>query len=651
MECSSCKNISFSVIVFMLAACGGGGGGSAGDDGGGITDTNAPITSASRRTGYFGGNLSVVLSCSDAGGSGCAATYYTTDGSDPSPSSATYTSPIAVSDDTTLKFYSVDNSRNQEGIQAETYTLTRFSRTIADNIDSVSIFEPFFNVAPYFKYQFLYTATQVAGSGYIDALSFIRSEEMTSDVTCDNTIIRMGYSPLSTLEANFSYNIQSYKGAAQTVLDNTTISIPAGATGELFEIKLDRPFYYNGVDSLVVEMKSDGACTANVNIYHENVGLGNNQKLFNYSDAVTGFLANYLPHTQFRFRGGDEVVIDEVPDINGAPFASSNGKVQLLYYSDEINGKGIITGIGFPVGLGAGSPTSKANYTLNVRLGHTTLSDLTADFDNNFSTPPVTMANNISYQAPGGLPDDTYIWIPMPDGKFEYNGTDNLLIEIEVTSASGLTYLKWRYDTKLRRAVGVAGSATALAADNLAYGLKLRFAGSSIDIITDGAISEDRPFHTSANTVQHLFHASELGTGGVINKIAYRLDQKVSATESYNDCRIMLGHATGSVLGDTSFSGNMVDRTMVLSGNINIPASLAGDWFEIPLTTPFVYDSAQNLVVELACASGTAIVSIDSTITNATYRPQREAINYISNTDDLPDEAVDQMVDFRMWVE
>lgn len=82
-------------------------------------DTAAPVTSASV-SAAAGAARSVVLQCSDAG-VGCAATYYTVDGSAPSPQSLRYQGPITVGAATTLRFLSLDQAGNQEGVRLESF--------------------------------------------------------------------------------------------------------------------------------------------------------------------------------------------------------------------------------------------------------------------------------------------------------------------------------------------------------------------------------------------------------------------------------------------------------------------------------------------------------------------------------------------------
>ena len=64
--------------------------------------------------------VSVALTATDnSGGSGVAATYYTTDGSTPTSSSTLYTQPFTVSTTSTVQFFSVDNAGNAETVKPQ----------------------------------------------------------------------------------------------------------------------------------------------------------------------------------------------------------------------------------------------------------------------------------------------------------------------------------------------------------------------------------------------------------------------------------------------------------------------------------------------------------------------------------------------------
>ncbi len=92
-------------------------------------DTTPPVTSISCNNGScsttFTAPVSVTLSASDnTGGSGVAATYYTTNGTDPVTSGSKYTAPFALSATTTVRYASLDNSGNKETPKSQTVTIS-----------------------------------------------------------------------------------------------------------------------------------------------------------------------------------------------------------------------------------------------------------------------------------------------------------------------------------------------------------------------------------------------------------------------------------------------------------------------------------------------------------------------------------------------
>jgi hypothetical protein len=88
-------------------------------------DTTAPTTSiacdgAACSTGFYNAGVqATLLPTDDVGGTGVKATYYTTDGTTPTTSSAVYTAPITIASTSTLKYFSVDNAGNAEAVKSQ----------------------------------------------------------------------------------------------------------------------------------------------------------------------------------------------------------------------------------------------------------------------------------------------------------------------------------------------------------------------------------------------------------------------------------------------------------------------------------------------------------------------------------------------------
>jgi hypothetical protein len=88
-------------------------------------DTTAPVSAITCNgvtcsDGAYAGTVTVALTATDTGGSGVASTHYTTDGTDPTLASPTYSVPFAVASTTTVKYRSWDNAGNMEATRSQT---------------------------------------------------------------------------------------------------------------------------------------------------------------------------------------------------------------------------------------------------------------------------------------------------------------------------------------------------------------------------------------------------------------------------------------------------------------------------------------------------------------------------------------------------
>lgn len=453
------------------------------------------------------------------------------------------------------------------------------------------------------KIQLLYTAAEINGSGNLTALRFRRDSD-ASQVNCPNTTIRLGHTNLTALTATFGNNVERGQGSLVTVLDNAAVNIPAGSAGEWFEVSLPTPFAYNGVDNLIVEMEQFAVCSARVRM---DVSFPVTDRVVSSSaidntpgvaehNQTTGTVTSTLYWMQFVFTGGDNKMNYAAVSAGTVPFVNTpnNRHGQMLHQADSINGSGPITGIAMISNVVSTAQT----YTANIKLGHTTLSVLTDTFADNFdSGNPTEVATALTFTIPAGIPAGSPIWIPL-SGSFNYNGIDNLIVDIEVTAATGTT--SWARG-------GVIGyrlyAAVGDTMGTLTYGPSLtvfRFNGGPMNVITDGSSISFIPFGGGVETVyQTLYNSAALGTGGEITSLRFRLANDSNAFD-YTDVNLVLGHTTLSSLGAGSFVANIEsDRTAAFSGTISIPDGVVnGDWITVPLSTSFTYDPTKNLVVQ-----------------------------------------------------
>jgi hypothetical protein len=84
-------------------------------------DTTPPVTTPSPPEGLYTSALSVTLTCTDAGGSDCDKIYYTVGGAMPTTSSDIYSSPIPITQTSTLRFFAQDHAGNSEPVNTAVY--------------------------------------------------------------------------------------------------------------------------------------------------------------------------------------------------------------------------------------------------------------------------------------------------------------------------------------------------------------------------------------------------------------------------------------------------------------------------------------------------------------------------------------------------
>jgi len=485
------------------------------------------------------------------------------------------------------------------------------------------------------KQQSLYLASEINGAGDIKTLRFDFNGPNAASATCPNTTIKLGHTKLTALTATFASNVETGQGSLVTVLSNATVSIPAGAGSTWFDIPLTTNFHYNGVDNLVVQIDHPTACSAQVHI--GNINAGTNRRAVAFATDTTPGTVDYnattansadvvQPLMQFVFAGGDNLAYyGNVVGGNLAPFTTlkaTYGHVQSLHPAASVNGSGPITGIGMVVG----ALTTGGTYTANIKLGHSTLTNLGTTFASNFNSgSPVTVAGGLTFTVPANVPAGSTLWLPF-NGNFNYNGTDNLIVDIDVTAASGDTAWMYAQPGNSVRLYAASGATTGIA-DTAAYDTKFRFNGSTTDVMPGPAFSVVAQVlgNGGAGEVENLYEPVYLGTGGTINSIAVRLSSAPAAA-TLGNYKIYMGATAKTVfaMSDT-WAGDMSGGgTLVYSGTIGVPGTLkAGDWLTIPLQTPFTYDPTQRLAIYFGTDQATAATANVMTHGSATQFPNQ----------------------------
>jgi hypothetical protein len=481
-----------------------------------------------------------------------------------------------------------------------------------------------FGTSAYCRFMNMYSAASIKGSGMITSISF-KDYDGSVASSCSHVTIKMGHTGVTTLSSTFADNVEQGKGTLQTVLNDKLFSFAAHSTGEYITLTLDDPFYYNGVDNLIVEVTRTAAFSTAVEVATHTVDSTNYFIVYTTSSgSATGTTSFTNADIKFNFAGGDNRVVAGTTG-NNIPFSNNPAyqRVQVLYTSATIEGLGGITGIGFR----NYALSTEQTYTVTVRLGYTTLGALseTSQWDDNFNTDTrVTIVDRAVFKVPAGIPAGAYIWLPVTRG-LDYNGMNHLLLDINVTAASGDTFITFTPPGATETMIMGSASAPSDASTGM-LDIKLRFKGGTADVITAGAYSIWPPFHgIVTGQMQPLYRGAELGINGTIDSIGFRLVNN-SAAESYGNFRIILGHSDldALALGGT-YEDNMNNEKTVYSGTVTVPSGLkAGDWVDIPLDTAFKCTPGKNLAVYVLHDAGSAgVENFIQGENNATRYPSR----------------------------
>jgi hypothetical protein len=112
--------------------------------------------------GWYKASVSVTLSATDAGGPGIASTHYTTNGTDPTLSSTTYTGAFNVAATKTVKFRSWDTAGNVEPTNSQLIQIDTTKPTTAMSCNGTTCSTNWYTAVPV---TVVLTASDTGGSG------------------------------------------------------------------------------------------------------------------------------------------------------------------------------------------------------------------------------------------------------------------------------------------------------------------------------------------------------------------------------------------------------------------------------------------------------------------------------------------------------
>ncbi|MDD2984352.1 MAG: GEVED domain-containing protein [Crocinitomicaceae bacterium] len=98
------------------------------------------------------------------------------------------------------------------------------------------------------------------------------------------------------------------------------------------------------------------------------------------------------------------------------------------------------------------------------------------------------------------------------------------------------------------------------------------------------------------NYTQQIYTAAQIGQAGTINKIRFYYDNGGPLLSNWNDWKVLVGHTTKTDFASETDWIPLANLTQVFNGIIT---PVAGNWFDITFTTPFVYNGTSNFVVAI----------------------------------------------------
>ena len=295
------------------------------------------------------------------------------------------------------------------------------------------------------------------------------------------------------------------------------------------------------------------------------------------------------------------------PDVSTAswlsPFNTSPRHYQIMYQAEDVDGSGNINALSFRLSSDLTAAVSCPETI--IKFGHTKSVDLSssavfADHTENGAGSLVTVLDNrtVTFDA---AQSGEYVTIPL-DTPFEYNGVDNLVVDIlrdpactesvsfQAESAVAVDSILWTSTT-----ASVTGSSF-----NDLFQANFSFEGGVDTVIAQHNTGDNGNSIAPGTTgrTQALLRAEDINGSGPITGIAFEADSVTALTEM-NITITMMNTSLTALDGNFTVNIDGSSTPVIVTDNLQVTIPAGVKYFWIPMTSTFDYDGSSNLLLDI----------------------------------------------------
>jgi len=440
----------------------------------------------------------------------------------------------------------------------------------------------------------IYMAAEIGQAGTITSISFkvgnSKSTTRNVDVYLKHTTktaftSKTGWEALSTSDKVFSGNV-TFNASGWTT------------------ITLSTPFVYNGTSNLIVGMDDNTGSYVS--------SSSNSPKFYVYSTSANRALRIYNDNTNYN---------PASPSSYSGSYVTSNNQIVL-----GMNGTGGGTQVNTYTITATASPTAGGTVTGagTYDEGATVTLTATANSGYTFSkwtkngtqvstnaTYSFTATANAAYVAVFTQNSYAITATANPSNGGTVSGAGNYAsgatCTLVATPATGYEFTNWtKNGTQVSTNASYSFTVTG-AASYVANFTEVSTPGPSGDVTIGSGSSTNAYIPTYAyykySLTEQIFTAAEIGQSGTITAISFKVSNAKSATRTL---AVYLKHTTKTAFTSKKGWESVSSSNLVYSGSVTFNAS---GWTTITLSTPFVYNGTNNLLLAVDDNTGSYVSS------------------------------------------